>query len=51
MQKIKAIKKFFEEGKYGRRVTMEEMKELTSEERTVLGGLCAEALGVELTTE
>jgi hypothetical protein len=41
---VKAIKEFFElDG--GRKVTMSEMRQLSTEERRELGRLCAEALG------
>jgi hypothetical protein len=45
---IKAIKTYFEQGPSGRKVTMSELKELTTEERKHLGQLSAEALGMEL---
>lgn len=47
LTKMQAIKTFFEsEG--GRKVTMEEMKALTPEDRTELAELAARALRVEL---
>ena len=44
MSIIKAIKEFFEAGPFGRKVTMEEMKALSSVERAELGTMCKEAL-------
>lgn len=44
---VKAIKEFFEAND-GRKVTMAEMRELSSEERHELGRLCAEALGKKI---
>ena len=41
-----AIKRFFEQD--GRKVTMEELKTLTREDKEELAPLCAKALGVEL---
>ena len=47
MTSVVAIKKFFEEGKHGRKVTMQEMKALSTEDRTELGKLACIELGVE----
>lgn len=47
ISKIKAIKLFFE-ADGGRKVTMEELKELNNEERREIGRMCADELGVEL---
>jgi len=46
MSNIKAIKTFFEAGS-GRPVTMQEMKELTTQDRVDLGQLCRKALSEE----
>ena len=47
MNRMKAIRTFFESDG-GRKVTMDEMKALTSEERKELAELSAATLGVEL---
>lgn len=47
MTTIAAIKAFFE-ADGGRKISMDEMRALTSDERAELGQLCAKALGVEL---
>ena len=47
MKPIKAIKQFFEDGPHGRRVTMDELKQLDKDERDELGRLACEAMGVE----
>jgi hypothetical protein len=44
---VKAIKEFFE-ADGGRKVTMSEMRELSTSERNELGQMCAEALGKEI---
>jgi len=44
---VKAIKEFFE-ADGGRKVTMSEMRELSTKERGELGRMCAEALGKEI---
>jgi hypothetical protein len=41
---IKAIKTFFEADPNGRKVTMEEMKALSPDERAELGKMCNDAL-------
>ena len=48
MNKVQAIKRFFEAQPYGRKVEMLEMKALTIEDRSELGTLAAEAMGVEI---
>jgi len=45
---VQAIKEYFESGKHGRRVDMNELKTLSSDERKELGALCAKELGKEL---
>jgi len=45
VNKIKAIKTFFEAAPNGRRVTMEEMKALSPDDRAELGEMCIKALG------
>ena len=45
MQAIKAIKTYFEAGPHGRRVSMDEMKALTPEERRELGAMACAELG------
>lgn len=49
MNNIQAIKAYFSKNG-GRPVTMQELKDLTKEDRAELGKLCADALGVELLT-
>ena len=44
MTKVQAIREFFGEPK----VTMDELKKLSKEERLELGELCAKELGVEI---
>jgi hypothetical protein len=46
--KLTAIKRFFESGDDGRKVTMEELKVLTMKDREDLAGPCAKAMGLEL---
>jgi hypothetical protein len=48
LKKIEAIKTYFEADPHGRKVTMDEMKALTSDERQELAEMCAAALGDEL---
>lgn len=45
MGNVTAIKKFFESQPHGRQVTMQEMKDLSHEERNVLGDACRKELG------
>ena len=45
MKAIEAIRKFFGEGASGRKVEIQELKELSVDERKELGKLCCEALG------
>ncbi len=45
MNRITAIKTFFEAGKHGRKVTTEELKALSSEERQWLAEEAAKAEG------
>jgi hypothetical protein len=47
MTRVKALREFFEQDG-GRRLTMEELKDLPKEDREELGNLAAEALGVEI---
>jgi hypothetical protein len=47
MKSIKAIKTYFEAQPYGSRVGMDEIKQLTSEERAELGRLACAELGEE----
>ncbi len=47
MKRIEAIKTFFEQDG-GRKVTMDELKALSTDSRQELGVLSAQALGVEL---
>jgi hypothetical protein len=47
MTRIKAIKTFFEAGG-GRKVSMQEMKKLTDEDKGELGKLACNELGAEL---
>ena len=44
LNNVKAIKVFFEQGENGRRVTMEEMKQLTPIERAELGEMARKQL-------
>ena len=41
---IPAIREYFEKGKYGRKVDVRELKDLTLDERIMLGRLSREAL-------
>ncbi len=47
MSRVKALREFFE-ADGGRRLSMEELKNLPPEDRKELGDLAAEALGVEI---
>jgi hypothetical protein len=47
MTNLKAIREFFE-ADGGRKITMSEMRELSTSERNELGQLCAKALGKEI---
>lgn len=47
MKAIPAIKRFFEAEPNGRKVTMDELKNLGHEDRQELGALACEALGEE----
>jgi hypothetical protein len=47
MKNIPAIKQYFESGKHGRRVTMDELKALSKDERNELGALCCVELGTK----
>jgi hypothetical protein len=47
---VVAIKRFFERDG-GQKVSMEELKKLSHEDRDELAPLCAEAIGVELKTD
>lgn len=49
MTNIEAIKTFFEKDG-GRKITMEELKALSVDERAELGKLCAAALGTTIKT-
>ena len=49
MNPVKAIKTYMEQDG-GPKVSMDEFKALSSDERRELGQLCADALGVELDT-
>jgi len=44
LSNIKAIREFFSEGNSGREVTIQEFKDLTSQDREELGDLCRQAL-------
>lgn len=48
MTRVQAIKTFFESDG-GRKVTMDEFKALTKEERAELSDACAKVLGVDIT--
>ena len=50
MSNIEAIKTFFEKDG-GRKIAMDELKALTSQERYDLAVLCAEALSLKLDTK
>jgi hypothetical protein len=50
MSPVKALKTYLEAEPSGRKVTIEELKALTPDERVHMGSLAAEALGVELET-
>lgn len=41
------MKAYFEAEPHGRKVTMDELRELSKPERQELGEMCCEALGVE----
>ncbi len=47
MKAMQALKTYFEAEPHGRKVTMDEMKSLSKEERQELGEMCCEALGTE----
>lgn len=49
MKTVEALKAFFESDPHGRKVTMDELKALTKEERAELAQMAADELGVELT--
>lgn len=48
MSRLKAIRTFFESGENGRKLTMDELKALTPDDKKELGELAAAELGVEL---
>lgn len=48
MSRTKAIKVFFEAEPNGRRVTLDELKQLSVEDRQEIGDLVGKALGVEI---
>lgn len=48
MTNVKAIREFFERDG-GRKVSMDEFRALSTEDRKELGSLCAQQLGVEIT--
>lgn len=50
MTNTQAIKQFFEQGG-GRKVTLDELKKLSNDERAQLGALAAAELGVEITAQ
>ena len=45
---VALIKRFFEAEPHGRKVTMQELKDLDTNDRQELGGMIADELGVEL---
>lgn len=45
MTDMKAIIKFFSEGKHGRKIELNEMKALSKEDRAELGELARKAMG------
>ena len=47
MTSIKAIMTYFSQGEHGRKVTMNEMKELDTDDRQALGAVCCKELNVE----
>lgn len=49
MNNLQAIRAFFESDG-GRKITMDEMKALSMEDKKELGALCAEKLGVTIKT-
>lgn len=48
MTPIQCLKAYFELDPHGRRVTMDEMKALTKEDRRELAEMCAAQMGVTL---
>lgn len=48
LKKVEAIKRYFESDPHGRKVTMDEMRALTSDERQEIAEMAAEALGETL---
>lgn len=47
MKSVAAIKRYFEADPHGRKVTMDELRTLTPDERRELGSLACVELGVE----
>jgi hypothetical protein len=47
MTSVKAIKTYFESGPHGRKVTMDELRALSADDRHELGRLACVELGVE----
>lgn len=47
MKNVPAIKKFFESEPHGRKVTMDELKDMGKDERNELGALACIELGAE----
>lgn len=47
MKAVAAIKKYMEADPNGRKVTMDELRELSTEERQELGRACCDVLGEE----
>lgn len=48
MKKVAALKAFFESDPHGRKLTMDELRALSTDERQELATLAAAELGVEL---
>ena len=48
MKTVECLKTYFETEPHGRKLTMDELKALSKEERAELAGMAADAMGVEL---
>lgn len=47
MKAVAAIKAYFEAEPHGRKISMDELRDLSKPERQELGEMCCEELGVE----
>lgn len=50
MKTVECLKAYFESEPHGRKLTMDELRALSKEERAELASMAADALGVELAT-